>query len=149
MARLFWYWDNDNDGSLGDKRGWWNENTPFGDARSFLSQYWWLAVRNPANNFKRYVIGIDMRIHPVVKVKGQDYVRDDLENTGFQILRAIGPRVSHYMLYWVRRWGNSNRAIVVQIGHKIKLSHNTAKYDKGYKNWKGFTCEINPFKDIS
>ncbi len=149
MHRYFWIWDNDEDGSMGDARGWWNDNSPFGGSESFMSQYWWLAVRNPANNLKRYVIGMDIRKHVFSLVTGQSYVRDDFDSTGFQIVRASGRKYNKYMLYWVRRWGNSNRAIVVQLGHKIKLEHNTARYDNELDYFKGVTIEINPFKDIS
>ncbi|WP_106805738.1 hypothetical protein [Pseudomonas sp. S5D5] len=45
-----WLWSNDRDGALGDKRGWWHMNTPFDlGAYHWFSQFWWLAIRNPAN----------------------------------------------------------------------------------------------------
>ena len=53
------------------------------------------------------------------------------------------------MLYYVKRYGNSNRALVIQLGNKIKLEHNTAVEQDEYDYFKGFTFEVNPFKDIS
>lgn len=56
LARLpawAWLWSNDRDGAVGDKRGWWHMNTPFDlGAYHWFSQFWWLAIRNPANNMR-------------------------------------------------------------------------------------------------
>ena len=68
-----WIWSNDEDGALGDKRGWWDANCKSGYSRDFLSKYVWLALRNPVNNM-RFVKGISCRVSDcvVTKVYGQD-----------------------------------------------------------------------------
>ena len=136
---LYWL-QNDYDGVTGDRRGWY-WNVYMAGKPALFKMWWWSAFRNPWNNLKRKVIGINMKDHTVTKVCGVDYVRDDFRSEGFQILRAG----RYPMLYWVRRWGQSDRAIVMQLGWKIKLSYNELTEDK----WCGLTFEPNPCKDIS
>lgn len=144
---LLWL-QNPEDGLTGDKRGWyWNVKTR--GWPDWLKMWWWSGVRNPWNYFKRITIGCDVRNHSIVKVYGDDYVRDDLVNTGFQILLAKGSGIPKPALYWVKRYGQSNRAIVVQLGWKLKLEHNNIQYEDPLDYYKGLTFEINPFKDVS
>lgn len=154
FPKVFWPWDNIEDSSTGDHRGWWDLHSFGSDSRRFINRFWWLAIRNPFNNFKRYVIGCDVRNYTISKLAGQDYVRDDFNSTGWQLLKASPKRDSgvwlpRYTFYLVARWGTSDRALVVQLGNKIKLSHNAEEFDKEIDYWKGFTFEINPWKDIS
>lgn len=177
FPKVFWPWDNVEDSSVGDKRGWWDANCFGADAYKWINRFWWLAVRNPFNNFKRYVIGIDVRDYVIVNLAGQHYVRDDVHSTGWQWLKAesMTNKMPRYMLYIVKqypafkllyvsfkrvdKWYRvsvsfglteiKNRALVVQIGNKIKMEHNYQKEEKEIDYWKGFTIECNPFKDIS
>lgn len=161
FPKVFWPWDNIEDSSTGDHRGWWDLET--GDSRKWLSRFRWLAIRNPFNNFKRYVIGIDVRKYYIERLAGQFYVRDDLQSQGFQFLRAdpeAKNTLPRYMLYYVRAYkdrsfslfgktfGWKNRAIVIQIGNKIKIAHNNTIEKEEIDYFKGFTVEFNPFKDI-
>lgn len=151
FPKVFWAWDNKEDSSVGDVRGWWDDNCFGADAYRPINRFWWMAIRNPFNNFKRLVLGIDIRKYTMSKILGQDYVRDDLQSTGFQLLKATpnAGGIPRYMLYYVRKWEGTDRAIVIQLGNKIKLSHNTTEEMKEIDNWKGFTFEVNPYKDIS
>lgn len=140
---------NPEDHLTGDKDGrYWNiymHGKP-----AWLKMWWWSGWRNPFNYLKRVVIGIDVRDYTIHKLIGQDYVRDDMRSRGFQILYAK-PKKGGFprpMLYWVRTWGNSTRAIVWQWGWKIKLSHNDAVYEDEWDNFKGLTFEPQLFKDI-
>ena len=137
---------NKEDGLTGDKRGWY-WNVYMAGKPDWLKMWWWSGWRNPWNYLKRHIIGINIRDYNVSKLVGDDYVRDDFNSTGLQILVAKSKRGNKIrpMFYWVMRWGGSNRAIVIQIGWKIKLSHNDITEDK----WVGITFEPNPFKDIS
>ena len=142
-ARL---WDNNADGARGDKRGWfWNEYERVQGFPDFLKYYWWLAFRNPANNFKRYVLGFDIRTADIETIYGQAYVRDDFNSTGFQLVKA-GQR---YHLYIVYRYGKSNNALVIELGNKFQVRHNKVRYEREHKYFKGFTTEVNFYKDIS
>lgn len=139
---------NPEDNLTGDKRGWY-WNIKMAGKSDWFKMWWWSGVRNTYNYFKRITIGCDVRKHVITKVCGQDYVRDDFNSTGFQILIARGEGLPKPALYWVRRWGKTNRAIVVQLGWKIKLSHNGVIYEDDLDYYKGMTAEPNPFKDIS
>lgn len=152
LPKLFWMWSNDEDGALGDKRGWWDANTPFGNCRSFMSKFWWLAVRNPFNNASRFSSFFACNItNKDWEWYGQEYVRDDFSNTGWQLVFATDKDTKkiHGGFYWVHRWGSSNRALVVQLGNKIYPRHRWVVENDPIESFKGFTFEINPFKDIS
>ena len=142
---------NPEDHLTGDKDGrYWTDYFPVW-LPAWFKMWWWSGWRNPFNYLKRVVIGIDIRDYTFHKLCGQDYVRDDMRSPGFQILYAkpkAGGMVRP-MLYWVRPWGNSTRAIVWQWGWKIKLSHGTAEYDDEMDYFKGLTFEPQLFKDIS
>jgi len=143
-------WDNLEDGFMGDTEGrYWNRDSNI--KSEYLKMLNWGTFRNPFNNFKRYKIGVDVRNYVFTKLAGQDYVRDDFNNTGWQFLKGTnkGHGSDTYGFYLVYRYGKSNRALVVQLGNKIKLSHNTEVETDWFDYYKGFTMEINPFKDIS
>lgn len=53
LQRFLWLFGNEEDGALGDRRGWWSNNVK-GKERNFWNKYWWLTIRNPANNASRY-----------------------------------------------------------------------------------------------
>ena len=147
-------WQNIEDGLRGDHRGWWDANCFGEDSSKLINMFWWSAIRNPFNYCKRFVLGCDTREYVFTKLHGQDYVRDDFDSTGFQVIKATplstsSVKLPRYMFYWVFRYGESNRALVVQLGNKIKLEHNGAVEVDEYDYFKGFTFEINPFKEIS
>lgn len=146
LPRWLLWLTNKKDGLTGDRRGWyWNEY--MAGLPAWFKMLIWSGWRNPWNYLKRHIIGINVRDYSISKVIGDGYVRDDFNSTGFQILKATHKITgsNRFALYWVRRWDKSNRAIVVQLGWKIKLSHNLVDVDK----FVGFTFEPNPFKDIS
>lgn len=147
-------WQNIEDGLRGDHRGWWDLNSKGSDSSTLFNMFWWSGVRNPFNYFKRFMIGCDVRQYAITKLAGQEYVRDDFNSTGWQCLKAkpmhkSGRWLPRYSFYGVWRYGQSNRALVIQLGNKIKLSHNSDIETDEYDYYKGFTFEINPFKDIS
>lgn len=151
---VFWPWDNLEDSSTGDHRGWWDANCFGANGRKWINRFWWLAIRNPFNNCKRFVLGADVRKYIITNLAGQDYVRDDLNSTGWQLLKASpmkgsGKKLPRYQFYLVKRYGSSSRALVIQIGNKIRLEHNSAVEKDEYDYFKGWTLEFNPFKDIS
>jgi len=146
-----WLWSNDRDGALGDKRGWWHLNAPFGlGAYHWFSQLWWLAIRNPANN---------MRFHPWFSCPltecdfrywGDKSVEDRPGQGGRRLLLAThkvtGRR--YYGFYGVWQW-SATRALVIQLGFKPEPSD----WDEDYSSdptaqWKGLTFEVNPWKSI-
>jgi len=142
---------NPEDNLTGDKRGWY-WNIYMAGRPAWWKMLIWSAWRNPWNWLKRIGTGCDVRTHTITKLCGANYVRDDFDNTGFQILLAKPEKgITKPAVYWVRRWGQSNRAIVVQLGWKIKLEHNGVIYSEEdkYDYYKGWTIEIQTAKDIS
>jgi hypothetical protein len=142
------WWDNKVDGTLGDDDyRWASRDIPFGwKNTSFMGQYWWMAIRNPFNYFKRFILACDVRENEVVKLAGQDKVRDDLNTTGWHFLKC-GKFYTFYGVWVIY----GSRAVVIQLGNKFDLEDNFKGYtsEKEYKYLKGFTFEVNPFKDIA
>jgi len=147
-----WLWSNDRDGALGDKRGWWHLNAPFGlGAHHWFSMLWWLALRNPANN---------MRFSPLFgcpvtecdyRYWGDENVEDRPGQGGRRFLLATHKRTGrrYYGFYGVWQW-TATRALVVQIGFKGEPKDWAEDYASDpSRQWAGMTFEINPCKDIS
>lgn len=154
LPKFAMLWDNKIDGTLGDDDcRWAGRDIPFGlKNTSFLGQYWWMAFRNPFNYFKRFVLACDVRKNKVEKVAGQDYVRDDLQSTGWQFLKCGNGILPYYTFYGVWKWKWSDtHAVVIQLGNKFDLQDNFKEYpsEQEYKYFKGFTFEISMYKDIS
>ena len=143
LPRWAWLWGNDFDGLLGDKRGWWSANTPFGWAvDSFLAMYWWAAIRNPANNmrllswFSAPIVGSD------INHLGQFTVEDKPGMDGWQFVWAEQGGRRWFGFYLVHCW-SSKRALVIRLGFKIKPSHAGTTEPR-----KGLTFKLNPAKNI-
>lgn len=146
-----WLWSNDRDGALGDKRGWWHMNAPFGlGAYHWFSQFWWLAIRNPANNmrfspwFSCPVADCDYRYW------GSEVVKDRPGQGGRRLIlathRVTGRR--YYGFYGVWQW-SATRALVIQLGFKPEPSDWQDDYSVDpTAQWKGLTFEVNPWKGI-
>lgn len=146
-----WLWSNDRDGALGDKRGWWHLNAPFGlGAYHWFSMFWWLALRNPANN---------MRFTPLFgcpvtecdyRYWGDERVEDRPGEGGRRLLLATHRKTGrrYYGFYGVWQW-SATRAVVIQIGFKGEPKDWAEDYtDDLSRQWAGSTFEINLFKDI-
>lgn len=147
-----WLWSNDRDGAVGDKRGWWHLNAPFGlGAYHPLSMFVWLALRNPANNmrFTRWlgcpVTDCDYRYW------GDENVEDRPGEGGRRLLLATHKKTGrrYYGFYGVWQW-STTRAVVIQIGFKGEPKDWAEDYTGDLsRQWAGMTFEINLFKDIS
>lgn len=137
-------WDNIVDGLLGDKRGKYAASTA--KWNPLFAMWWWAAVRNPANYFKRFILACDVSRCVITKLAGQDYVRDDFDSEGWQLLQAVrDDGRKYYHFYWVRRWRESDRALVIELGFKFRLGH---VIESGIDRFKGFTFEVAPWKNI-
>lgn len=168
-----WLWSNDRDGALGDKRGWWHLNAPFGlGAYHWFSMLWWLALRNPANS---------MRFTPLLgcpvtecdyRYWGDENVEDRPGEGGCRLLLATHKSSgrAYYGLYWVKEWTLASvpglawavrrlpkiaalvaapRAVVVQLGFKGEPKDWAEDYAGDLsRQWAGMTFEVNPLKRI-
>ena len=143
MPRWAWLWGNDFDGLLGDKRGWWEANTPRGWAvDSFAAMYWWAAIRNPANNMRFLDAFSAPIIGSQIKYSGSYTVEDKPGLDGWQFVWAEQGGKRWFGFYFVRCW-NDQRAFVIRLGFKIKPEHQGQDEPR-----KGLTFKINPYKEI-
>ncbi|TBV12744.1 DUF7338 family protein [Stutzerimonas kirkiae] len=147
-----WLWSNDRDGAVGDQRGWWHMNAPFGlGAYHWLSMFWWLAIRNPANNarFTR-LMGCPVT-ECTFEYWGDEVVKDKPGQGGVRFMIATHRETGrkYYGLYFVKAW-NDKRALVVQVGFKGEPSDWSEDYSgDASRQWKGLTFEVNPWKNIA
>lgn len=143
LPKWAWLWGNDYDGLLGDGRGWWAANTPFGlPVDSYISMYTWAALRNPANN-KRLLSWYSVPVvGSVITYKGDYTVEDKPGMGGWQFVKTVHDGKASYGFYMVHEW-SLTRAFVVRFGYKVKPSH--AGKDEPPK---GFTTKVNLRKAI-
>lgn len=137
LVGIFSPWGNERDGMIGDHRGSWDNQC--GDAYKLWSMYKWSAIRNPANRFSRYTLGIDLRENRVIFLKGHNKDLSEWDR-GWNFLKA-GP----YFKFEARwRWKDINCHIL--LGHKLKSSHIGREADSWEpgKSFKGPTFKITP-----
>lgn len=143
LPRWAWLWGNDFDGLLGDKRGWWAENTPFGWAvDSFAAMWWWAAFRNPANNMRLLEAFSAPVIDSKITYRGRYVVEDKPGMGGWQFVIVENDGKRWFGFYWVHEW-STTRAFVIRLGFKVKPSHQGANEPR-----KGLTFKFNPAKSI-
>lgn len=138
LPRWAWFWDNRRDGCLGDIHGkYHNVQRPEWTAgNDYLMAWWWLAIRNPCNNFSRFTpfIAVDMRKNTAVTLYGQDVVKDRPGMEGWQFVKAGN---WYYGFYLVKRMGS--RFFVIRMGHKMDVQDNGVQWADDTAPWKGFT----------
>lgn len=142
LPKWAWPWGNKRDGCLGDIRGDYRfEQSPKWLRHSeYLLAFYWLAIRNPCNNFSRYTEGIavDMKYATATTLSGQDVVKDRPGQEGYQFIHARGfDGLEYYGFYLVKRYGN--RFLVIRLGHKMDIDDNGKEWPDETKSWKGFT----------
>ena len=148
------WWGNPCDGLMGDKRGWWanycRERYGFPET-DWRCMVMWAAFRNPINYFSRCVAGVDVSRCLIEKKWGQDVVSDSVGKTGWQYLRATRddgktfPRL-YVVIPW---WFKPTSAIMLDIGWKIKLSHNGTSPDAPLQDrMKGDVFTFSPWKKL-
>lgn len=137
-------WDNIKDGVLGDKRfHYWKEGDQFPaliEDSPYLKALYWLAVRNPANYFSRFLRGIGCPVDQctVILLAGVELVRPSVGAYGWQFVKADGPVFNYWGFYWATpHW-------TVRLGHKIEPRHNGKDFSADpLKAWKGVTFKVN------
>lgn len=111
--KIFDPFDNPRDGIYGDSRlDFWNTGDQFPKwmaDHTWLKCYWWMAWRNPCNNFSRYYkhIGCDVSKCVVKRISGNLYAAID-KRTGKKYYNYISKNV----------W----------IGYKVEMKHNTTSW---------------------
>jgi len=150
---MFW-WNNFFDGCYGDKRGWWanNQKEKGRDYKSWLSCFLWTAIRNPANGFSRLHCGVDTANLDIVLESGSPIVEADIGFPGYQYL--IGyyrgtSKISCFRIFIEWPYPNCNHGLLVDLGWKIKLSHNDVTEESPLKDrMKGTVMTISPWKSF-
>lgn len=146
LPKWAWPWDNLRDGCFGDIRGdYWIDLYPGfvnklpENCVPFVKMFWWLAIRNPANNFSRYLrpIGVDARTLDMELLAGDWLVEKD---AGFrhQFVRGKGKTFTYYGFYSLIPFRNGH--INIRLGHKLAPKDATKDFSKDpEKAMKGFT----------
>lgn len=112
--------------------------------------FWWLAIRNPANNARFTTLFGCPVTECDYRYWGQASVEDDPGKGGWRLLLATHRQTGRrfYGFYWVWQWW-ATRALVVQLGFKGEPEDWADDYSADpSKQWKGVTFEVNPWKAI-
>jgi hypothetical protein len=111
----------------------------------------WAGFRNPLNALSRLVIGVDVSRCVIDKVWGDDQVIEEPGQGGKQYLIArrddgkTFPRLFIVLPYWF----DPTHAVLIDIGWKIKLSHNgTPKDARLADRAKGIVFTLSPWKTL-
>ena len=143
LPKWAWLFGNDYDGLLGDRRGWWAENTPFGwPVDSFMAMWWWAAVRNPVNNMRFVKLWQAPVKGSTITYVGDYTVRDHPGEAGWQFVTTENGGKHWYGFYLVHQWSDT-RAFVIRLGFKVQPD------DAGTDGEPlGMTTKINLYKEI-
>ena len=143
LPRWAWLFGNDYDGLLGDKRGWWADNTPFGwPVDSFAAMWWWAAFRNPVNNMRFVKLWQAPVKGSTITYVGDYTVRDHPGEAGWQFVTTENGGKHWYGFYLVHQWSET-RAFVIRLGFKVQPD------DAGTDGEPlGMTTKINFYKEI-
>lgn len=155
LPALLRWWDNLSDGFLGDKRGWWDNycREHYGKpASAFFCMWMWGAFRNPANYFSRVVIGLDVSRCAIHKWAGDDTVIEEPGCRNWQVIVAVrddGARFPRFFMSLALP-GRPDKALMIDIGWKIKLAHNgTPKDAPESERLKGLAFVVSPWKTLA
>ena len=143
-------WDNIYDGALGDKRGWW-ANECKGEHTSRYNMWRWMALRNPTNYWSRIVTGVDLSRCVITKVAGDDEIIEEPAHRHWQLLKATrddGKIFPRLFISWALPF-RQDRAVMIDIGWKIKLAHNGTPIDARDKDRiRGSVFTLSPWKTL-
>ena len=152
LPRWALWWDNAYDGVDGDARLWWDDycraeyDLP---ATAKYCRWRWTAMRNPANYFSRNICGVDVSTLTIQQVAGNIEYEGKPPYRGFFVYRGTdGKRI--YPRFYAEYAFNGTHGLMIDIGWKIKLSHNGTPSDAPEKDRvKGIVAVISPWKELS
>lgn len=128
-------WDNPKDGILGDTRlHYWLQGDQYPawlEGRDWLKAYWWMAIRNPANNFSRFyrLIGCNLADSGEITILAF--------GGSWEFTKVKGKRFSYWGFYKL----TDKRE--VKLGHKIRSKYIGASWvEDPLRAWKGFTFRV-------
>lgn len=143
LVRLPWWawpWDNLRDGCMGDRHG----NFWFRQAKrktDFGKKYEWLAIRNPCNNFSRFLPGLNVNIDgkEVLLLAGRE-VNDQTPGVMFTKVKGL----PYWGFWYVGKEVKGGRRWNIRLGHKLQMKDNGKDWSHDQqKAIKGFTFRIS------
>ncbi len=149
LKPFFLFWDNPFDGALGDSYGDWNRIRN-GEARSFFSMWLWLAVRNPANYFGRFVLGIDAKDYRYKLLGGVQEVSETKHGWQFILAthRTTGKHV-YSLKFSYPWWFNPKRVFYGAFGYKLQMGFGNLTAESNIRDrLVGVVARVNPYKNI-
>jgi len=153
LKPFFLFWDNPFDGALGDSHGDWNRITieKYGlPASSFFSMWLWLAVRNPANYFGRFVLGIDAKDYRYKLLGGVQEVSETKH--GWQFILATHKTTGKHvyaLMFSYPWWFNPKRVFYGAFGHKLQMGLGNLTAESNIRDrLVGVVARVNPYKNI-
>lgn len=135
LPRWAWLWSNDHDGVEGEKECRYQIRDGYGFG--FWARYNWTALRNPANNFSRYIIGFHFKEVKEIEWIGNRPDADD-DRLGWTYNRALV--MDGEDAYWIPGWTYTNKKHCWSFGWKIRHTR------PEHKAQIGFTTTIGPYK---
>lgn len=144
------WFGNPFDGLAGDKRLDYLKSLGLTEP-TYKSMWLWAAVRNPCNYWSRIVAGCDVSKCVIDKVWGDDEVIEEPGKGGAQYLVARRDDGKEFPRLFIVRpwWFDKTHAVLIDIGWKIKLSHNGTKPDaRPQDRFKGVVFTISPWKGL-
>lgn len=142
LPKWVYPWGNTRDGCMGDIRGkYWTKDHPWFARTDYLKMYWWLAFRNPCNNFSRYMPpnAVDVNTLDLELLAGDRDVHKDTK-TRWQFILGKGT-INWYGFWMIVPFLKGH--LDIRAGHKIKYSHKFNPVQDQQKAIKGFTIRIN------
>lgn len=155
LPKWAYLWDNDEDGHDGPP--WYQKQYKW--LPGPLRRYWWLAVRNPANNMRydeRYNLKLNRDNDLGTGDQYVQYAGEFYKGFGPSVARAKGGSISAYAWkgnkagYWYIKPLTKNRHFRFRIGwkvmpyDKIKITDDKWRSSKG--GYVGFTIQFLPFR---
>lgn len=169
LPMWLWIWGNDADGSDGDKRLWWDsvcdgevffgirpiirkfkKDFPVIHAQHWSARFWWLAVRNPANNL-RYIPWLSCKpADCIIQYFGQEKVKDKIGYEGWQLVYAVENKPRAIPLAWIGfylvvKYPGTNNGLRLRFGYKVEPDDKTSDKNKSI----GFAFAFAPYKDLT
>lgn len=141
FPKIFWLWDNDEDGHLGEPYGKWSANRK-GRERTLLSRWLWCFIRNPVNNMQFTSWGgVNIESLTLTYKGTRRRITDDDTESGYCIVtgkhKVTGKKYYGYERIWVLK----NRAIWLRLGFKLDAEKDGLDIEE-HKEIRGVTFQL-------
>lgn len=145
-------WDNPCDGMLGDKRGWFANWCAARGWRypSWLSMWWWAAIRNPANYYSRITTAIDITDATLRMLAGTSAQANENEfGWHFIIAEKDGRTLGCLFQAAIPYPFAPGRGFYCRFGYKIELDEPQTQANDLYERLRSSVWKCSAWKDLS